>query len=341
MAYSFPAQVKVSPNFSEPDLIVTYAQPSGFMEAFAGGAPRVRLGTDDLYVYINALDIRTQSSAAQFGANWLPSASLNAQYHSTQTYLLRNRNDYDRHMTAAAGRYNVSLPQATELGQRQGIFQQLRSMALYGYNASNNEGLLNTQGATAVTLPADPQGNTTVLTYDNGAMYQFLLTQILSLKTRMYQSGGAQTAKITIVGPQRELLLWQYSVVQVTSYQRQGAGTATIASATDQVGKDAGDTIEWAFDDTLIGKGAGGTDLIIITAPEIQTPDISGIDTGEFNEVKPSTDAVNVLYTDVAAPIKIQTPIPDGGITQVLEMRATSGWNWRPQGLSLISMQYQ
>ena len=340
MAYSFPSQVKINPSFSEPDLIVTYAQASGFMRAFEGGKPRVRLGSDDLYVYVNALDIRTQASTAQFGANWLPSASLNATYHSTQTYLLRNRNDYDRHMTASAGRYNVSLPNATEVGQRQGIFQQLRSMGLYGYNAANNEGLLNTQGATAVTLPADPLGNTTVSTYDNGAMYQWILGQIVNLKTRMYQSGASQATRIVFVGPQRILLLWQYAVVQVTSYQRPGAGTATIGSATEMVAKDAEDTIEWAFDDTLIGKGAGGSDMVILCAPEIETPRIAGINTGEFNEMQPSTNAVNVMYTDVAAPIKIQTPIPDGGITQVLEQRATSGWNWRPQGISLLSMPF-
>lgn len=342
MSYIFPAQAKVNPNYSEPEMIVTYAQASGFMRAFDGGKPRVRLGTDDLYVYVNALDIRTESAAAQFGANWLPSASLVTRYEQAQTYLLRNRNNYDRHMTNAAGRYNVSLPNATELGQRQGIFQQLRSMALYGYNAANNEGLLNTQGATAVTLPADTYGNSTVVTYDNGAMYQWILGQIVNLKTRMYQSGANLSNRIVIVSPQREFLQFQYgSVVQLTSYQRPGAGTDTIAQAVEKVAEEAGDTIEWVYDDTLIGKGAGGTDAIILCIPEVEVPTMDGINTNEFGEMNPKTNAVNVLYTDVAAPIKIQTPIPDGGITQVLEMRATAGWCWRPTGLTIISMQYQ
>lgn len=340
MAYSFPAQAKISPNFSEPELIVTLAQPSGFLEGFDGAAPRVRIGTDDLYVYVNSLDVRTQAATSQFGSNLLPSASLNATYHSTQTYLLRNRNNYDRHMTAAAGRYDVSLPQSTELGQRQGIFQQLRSMALYGYNASNNEGLLNTQGATAVTLPADPIGNDTVSTYDNGAMYQWLLQQMNNLQIRMFQSGGAQSKKLVFIGPQRILLQFQYSVIQVTSYQRPGAGTATVGSAVEAVGRENGNEVVWAFDDTLIGQGSGGSDMVILCAPEVNIPDIPGINTAEFNQTKPSTKAVNVLYTDVPAPIKIQTPIPDGGITQMLEMRATSGWNWRPQGISLLSMPF-
>lgn len=341
MSYLFPAAAKINPNFSEPELIVTYAQASGFMRAFDGGAPRVRIGSDDLYVYVNALDIRTESVGAQFGSNLLPSASLVARYDSAQTYLLRNRNNYDRHMTAAAGRYNVSLPNATELGQRQGIFQQLRSMALYGYNASNNEGLLNTQGATAVTLPADPYGNTTVVSYDNGAMYQWILGQIVALKTRMYQSGASLSNRVVIVSPQREFLQFQYgSVVQVTSYQRPGGGTDTIAQAIEKVAAEAGDTVEWCYDDTLIGKGAGGTDAVILCIPEIEVPTMPGINTNEFGDLNPSTKAVNVLYTDVPAPIKIQTPIPDGGVTQVLEMRATAGWCWRPQGLTIMSMSY-
>ena len=341
MSYLFPAQAKVNPNYSEPELIITYAQASGFMQLFDGGKPRVRLGTDDLYVYINHLDIRTESQAAQFGANWLPSASLSANYEQAQTYLLRNRNNYDRHMTNAAGRYNVSLPNATELGQRQGIYQQLRSMALYGVNAANNEGLLNAQGATAVTLPADTLDNTQVSTYDNGQMYLFLLSQIVALKTRMYQSGSGLANHISILSPQREFLQFQYgSVVQVTSYQRPGGGTDTIAQAMQKVAEEAGDTITWGYDDTLIGKGAGGTDAVIITIREVETPTMPGINTNEFGELNPQTRAVNVLYTDVPAPIKIQTPIPDGGISQVLEMRATAGWNWRPQGITIASMPY-
>ncbi len=341
MAYLFPAQAKINPNFSEPDLIVTYAQASGFMGAMEGGKPRTRIGSDDLYVYVNRLDVRTEAVASQFGSNYLPSASLSANYEQAQTYMLRNRNNYDRHMTNAAGRYNVSLPQATELGQRQGIYQQLRSMFLYGYNAANNEGMLNTQGATSITLPADPLGNDTVSTYDNGAMYLWLLAQIVAIKSRMFQSGANISNRIVFVSPQRVFLQFQLgSVVQVTSYQRPGAGTATIAQAMEAVARESGDTIEWYYDDTLIGKGSGGSDAVILTIPEIEVPDMPGLNTNEFGKLSPSTKAVNVMYTDVTAPIKIQSPIADGGITQVLEMRATAGWCWRPQGLTILNMPY-
>jgi len=341
MAALFPAQAKVHPSFSEPELIETYAQASGFMYAFEGGKPRVRLGYDDLYVYVNRLDIRTESLTSQFASNWLPSPTLQAEYEQAQTYLLRNRCNYDRHEVQAAGRYAVALPQAYELGMRQGIFQQIRSGAWFGFNPSNNEGLLNTPGATQVTLPADPYGNDTVTTYDNGAMALFILQQIVNLKTRMYQSGGNISNRIVIVSPQREFLQFQMAnIVQVTSYQRPGGGTNTVAGVVQKVVEEAGDRIEWYYDDTLIGQGAGGNDAVVLTIPEIEVPAMDGLNTNEFGKLQPTTKAVNVLYSDVAAPIKIDTPIPDGGITEVLEMRVTAGWCWRPQGLSIISMPY-
>jgi hypothetical protein len=46
------------------------------------------------------------------------------------------------------------------------------------------------------------------------------------------------------------------------------------------------------------------------------------------------------MYADMAAPMKIPTPTPDGAITELQELRITSGWCIRPQALSIISMPY-
>ena len=343
MANIFPAQAKVTPSFSEPDLIVTYAQPSGFPALLENNAPRVKLSTDDLWVYVNRLDIRTDATASQFGPSWIPSASLTAEFHQTQTYKIKVRVAYDDDMMAAASRYNVSLPHAQELAMRQGINNQLRNMCIYGYNAANNEGLLNTQGATTTNLPADVYGNTTVQTYDPNSMYQFMLSQIELLVARMYQSnGGKMGNRIVILSPQQEFLRFQLSqIVQVTSYQRPGGGTDSVAGAIQKVAADAGYRLEWWYDDTLIGKGAGGNDLVIMTVPEVKIPDIEfGVNTNIFGEMSPATKATNVMYMDAAAPIKMSTPIPDGGITETLSLRATSGWCWRPEGITIVSMPY-
>jgi len=341
MSNIFPAQAKVHPSFSEPELIIQYAQASGAFATLYEGKPRVRMGSEDLWVYVNQLDIRTQSIGSQFAPNFLPSATLQAQYLQTQTYLLRSRAIYDHHDIAAAGRYAVGLPMAQELAMRQSIFQQMRSMLLYGYDAANNEGLMNTQGATNVTLPPDSYGNDTVQTYDNGQMALFILNEIVALKTRMYQSGNYINNKIVILSPQREFLQFQYGdIVQVVNYQRPGGGTATTAQVVQTVAAEAGDQIEWYYDDTLIGAASGGNDAVIITIPEVEVPTMDGINTNVFGEMEPKTTAVNVMYNDVAAPVKIATPTPDGAITEILELRSSSGWNWRSDGLTIVSMPY-
>ena len=337
---NFPAQLKVSPSFSEPDFVLTYVQPSGFMHLLAGGAPRVKIGTGDLYVYVNSLDIRSQTAASQFGPSFLPSASLVATYGQTQTYNLMVRNEYGPDDTAAASAYNVALPAALDFAGRQGIFQGLRSMGLYGITPANNEGLLNTAGATAVTLPPDSYGNTSVSTYDNGEMGLWLLAQVAALTVRAYQTTGANT-KIVIMSTQEIFAqLHLPAIVQVTSYQRPGAGTSTTAELLEQVARGAGYDIEWVMDDTLIGKGAGSSDMTIMTIPEIETPTIAGINTNVFGELQPHLNAVNLMYMDMAAPMSIPTPIPDGSITEVLRLRASCGWCIRPQALTLLSMPF-
>lgn len=341
MANLFPAQSRVSPHFSEPDLIITHAQASGAFAALQGGKPRVKIGPDDLYVYINALDLRTETLSSQAAGNYLPSASLVGSYYSTQTYLVRTRSIWDHHDIAAAAHYAVSLPAAQDLAARQGIYQQMRTALLYGYQPANGEGLINTSGATAVTLPPDNYGNTTVVSYDNGEMALWLLSQIVNLKSGMYQSGAQITNRIRFIGPQRVILQLQIAnIVQVTAYQRPGAGTSTTAQVVENVAREAGDEIEYYIDDTLIGKGAGGADMVILTIPEIEQPDTPGINTNVFGDMQPATKAVNLQYADMAAPMKIPTPIPDGAITEVQEMRITSGWCIRPQGLYLLSMPY-
>ena len=77
MAVTFPAQAKITPSFSEPNLVVTYAQASGCWSLLPDGKPTVKIGSDDLAVYINHLDIRSQAQSSQFapittGTTWPP-----------------------------------------------------------------------------------------------------------------------------------------------------------------------------------------------------------------------------------------------------------------------------
>lgn len=342
----FPARQKISPSFTEPDIVVTYAQPSGAFGALAGGKPRVKIGSEDLAVYIHALDLRTDVGSGQSTSNLLPSAMLMPTYFSTPTYIARTRCIYDHHDIAQGNHWNVSVPSAFELACRQGIFQQMRTSLLQGFNPAKGEGLLNTAGATAVNLPPDSYGNTTVVTYDNGQMALFWLNQIVSMKTGMFQSGKNIRNKIVVISPQREFLAFMYAnIVQVTSFQRPGGGTSTTAGIIRDIAADNGDEFEWYFDDTLIGQGVGGTDAVILTMPEIETPQNAPAGMPNTNvfgsDFQPQMRDVNVMYADMAAPMKIPTPTPDGAITEVHELRFTSGWCIRPQGIRIVSLQYQ
>jgi hypothetical protein len=341
MGNIFPTGAKIIPSFTEPELIITYAQASGAFNALQGGKPRVKLGSEDMAVYVNTLDLRTEVVAGQSPSNLLPSASLAVDYYQTPTYLYRVRAIWDHHDMARASVWNVSLPSAQDLAMRQGIFQQMRNALLYGFQPANGEGLLNTTGATKVTLPPDSYGNTTVSTYDNGQMAIYFLGQVVTLKTRMYQSGGNIKNNIVAISPQRDFLQFQeQNIVQVTSYQRPGAGTETTGGVIKGVLAESGDTFTWHFDDTLIGQGTNGYDAVLLTMPEIEQPKMPGINTNIFATLQPNIMATNLMYVDMSAPMKIPTPTPDGAITEIQELRGTSGWNIRPQAITIISMPY-
>ena len=334
-----PAFVTLNPSFTMPELILPYSQASGAFETLATGEPLVRLGEGDLVVYIKRIDIRTKMAAGQAAYNELPSVGIALSQISTATYLIRVRAEYDHHDTAAMSRWGVSIVEAQRLGMRQAHFQLLRTMLLNGMNPANGEGLLNTVGATSIPLPPDSNGNGTVVTYDNGQMALFLLQQILAIKTRTNQLGTGRT--FTILGPQRTLGTFEYNIVQLVTFQRPGAGTASTKEVLEKVAMANGDTINWCYDDTLIGQGLGGNDAVIIDMPEVAKPDGGKINTNEFAKLSPGMEACTIQLCDMVAPREIPTPIAGGAIDILSELRATSGWGIRGEAITIVSMQYQ
>lgn len=341
MALIAPAFITVNPSFIEPGLILPYAQASGAFELIDGGEPRVRLADDDLVVYMKRVDLRTQIEVGQASPNQLPGVSIALSMISTATYNFRVHAEYDHHDVAAAARWALPLPEAYRLGMEQAHNQLARNALLYGLQPQNGEGLLNASGSTSVNLPPDSNGNDTVVTYDNGQMALFLLQQLGALKVRLNQFGLA--TEFTICGPQRILgEQWEYAgIVQLVQYQRPGAGTETTGGlVTAQVMKN-GDTIKWVYDDTLIGKGSGGTDVVMITAPTLKKPTMAGINTNIFASVEPGIDVCATMYADLAHPREIVSPLPQGGTDVLSEWRLSSGWMVRPEALTQINLQYQ
>ena len=336
-----PSFVTVNPHFMMPELIMQYSLASGAFTTLATENPMPRLGEADLYVYAKKIQLTTQVGANQSTVNQLPSASVIPSMISTATYRLQTRAQYDNFDEAATGAWGYALPQAMRLAARQGIAQQLRNALLYGYNPANGEGLVNTNGATHQVLGSDTNGNTGYSTWDSGQLAQYLLNMIGSLKVATLQIG--QPLRLVFLAPQRFISQISYSgVVSLTQFQRIGAGVETAAGLVETVAQWAGgDDVSFAADDTLIGQGAGGTDLIVLTAPELKVPKAnSQINTNIFATLTPNQTATTLMLTDVSAPTEIPTPIADGGITTLYTMRSTSGWGIRPEAISLLSAAY-
>lgn len=323
-----------------PEFIVQQNQASNAFDLLDKGDLRVRLSDTDQYVYMKTLQIRTRTAASQQAYNELPSCTLVAGMISTPTYLMRLRAEYDHHDTAAGGVWGVSVPDGQSHGMRQAHAQQARNALLYGFNPQNGEGLMNAAGATAVNLPPDSNGNTTISTYDNGQMAFYLLSLVSAIKTRMYQMG--RPVRVEILGPQRALSAFEYQgIVQLTQFQRTGAGSRSVRGLLEDVLSDNGDSLGWGYDDTLIGKGASGNDAIIICVPEIDTPKVPGVNTNVAAGIQPSLGSCTLQYCDMAAPREIPTPLPGGAIDVLSEWRITSGWAVRGEALTILSAQYQ
>lgn len=339
MALNASSYVTVNPSFMEPEIILPYTQASGAFDTLAGGEPRVRLADGDLYVYMKRLDLRTKMLAGTASPNQLPGVTVTASQIETPTYLTRCRAEYDHHDTAAAGRWGFALPEAYRLGMWQGHFQLARDALLYGFNPQNGEGLLYANGATAVNLPPDSFSNDTILTYDNGQMALYLLQLIMNIKTRTNQLGIGR--KFTILGPQRVLGQFEYpGIVQLVQYQRPGAGTTTTAGVVKETLMTNGDTILWCYDDTLIGKGNGGKDAILLVMPEVEKPNGGRINTNIFATLSPGNPTCVTMYADMAAPREIISPLAGGATDVVTEWRITSGWPVRPESITILSATY-
>ena len=335
MANPAPSYVQVHPSYFHPEVILPYSQASNAFELLPNGDLEQRLGEVDKAVYFKRLDVRTRAAVSQAAYNNLPSCEIIATQFSTPTYRQRVRAEYDHLDIASWGAWGISLPEAQRLAMQQAHNQNIRTALLVGYNPANGEGILNANGATAVSLPADPQGNLTVSTYDNGAFAFFFNSLIQAIKQRTYQLGLGR--EFVVIGPQRILGGIGYNILQLTQYQRQGAGSRSVKGTIEDVLLDNGDSLTWGFDDTLQGKGAGGSDAVIIAMPRIEVPKAAVRNTNVFATLQPSYNNILAQFCDMPAPREIPTQIPGGAVDIVSEILITSGLGVRPEGVTILS----
>jgi hypothetical protein len=339
MANIATSWVITHPSFMEPEIILQLNQASGAFSTLATSNPLVKLGSEDKYVYIKTLSARTKVQTGQAAGNQLPSASIVMGTISIPTYLNRTRAEYDHHDTAMAAQWGTSIVEAQRLAMRQGHFQLLRNMLLYGNIPANGEGLVNTNGATAASLPSDSFGNASIRSYDNGQLAVWFLQQLVNTKTRTMQLG--LPARFVILGPQRTLGQLEYpNIVQLTSYQRPGAGSQTTAGVVKDVAALNGDTVEWVYDDTLANLSGAGIDTILIVMPEVSKARGGMWNTNELATLSPGFAACTLMYADVAAPVEIPTSLAGGAIDVLSEMRASPGWGVRPEALTILTATY-
>jgi hypothetical protein len=338
MAIQANAWVRLEPSFVEPEILMQYSQPSGFVDVMADEQLRVRMAGDDLLVYMKQLNVRTRIAAGTASFDELPGVDIAASYMSTPSYLLKARAEWDHHDVQAGSRWGFSVPEAYRKGIQQANFQFARDGFFYGFSPEFGEGLQNASGVVATNLPPDSNGNASVQTYDNGEMAFYLSSIILGIKTRTLQLGIGK--KFTIIGPQRTLGLFEYNVVQLVQFQRTGAGTASTKETMEAIVQGNGDKVTWCYDDTLIGKGDGGSDLVFVAMPEVDVPREQKVNTNVFASLMPANKVCVTQYCDKAAPTEIISPLPGGGTDMVTEWRLTSGYAPRGIAVTAISMPY-
>lgn len=335
-----PTVQLLHPNYVEPGFVIQQAQASGAFEVLGGGEPLVRLSNTTRKVYIKRMDLRTRVHTSQSAINNLPSVDIQLGMDGTATYLQRVRQEFDHHDADMASEWGIGILDAFRHGTRQAHFQSLRNMLLHGASPQFGEGILNAQNALQTTLPQDSDGHSTVVTYDPGQMFQYLLGQIAALKTRTMQVGIGR--RIVMLAPQRVVAQFTLAmIVQLTSWQRAGAGSNVVSGSIADVLAMSNDEFQLQADDTLIGAGANGTDAVILTLPEINVPEGRIFNTNEFGSLAPNLAACNVQFINTPAPIEIISPIESGRTDFVTEMRVTSGWSIRQEASTIISMPFE
>lgn len=339
MTAYFPAVTRVTPGYVDPSFIVEVFQASGFPIVLSGNAPKVRLGSEDLVVYKKKLGFKTRSQSGQSRGNLLPSADIVAEQYSCPAYKQRVRNDFRSADSGMASVWGVSLMQALDVLGQLSINQAMRSGCLFGFNPMNAEGLTNSPLATRVTVPADSMGNTDAQNYIAGELAVVFLEYMQDLANRTYQT-GVKDLTFKILSPQRMFgYFGMTGIVSLGSFQKDGAGVATIPGMMLDILARNGYKFELAYDDLLIGKGANGTDLMILTIDTVVQPTKGAWNTNLSSNIMPSDGDVNVMYCDMGAPKIEESPIPEG-LTQIQELNCTPGWNLRPEALTLISMPF-
>jgi hypothetical protein len=332
----FTAKIQAQPSYTMPGMIVQQSLVSGFTGILGGGNVQARLNTTDVAVYMQSLKFKANSVISQNPANSLPNGvDLLPEMRSIPTYFIRAKAEYDSHDVAAAGNWNVSLDAAIKLALKQSHFERIRDAALYGVNAGNNEGILNAPNIGTAALPADSHANDGWIDYDNGELLTWLLHRINDITSRTFTSGAP--VRLAMLMPVRLLNKLTTGIVQLVSYQREGAGSNSVEGSLKSVLEWNGKDIEFYVDNTLEGKGDGGTDGIILAIPELVDQSDSAFNTNVFASLQPNITANIVQMCDTPEPVFKTVPLSLDNNEIMSEQKIIPAWGLRPEAITFIS----
>lgn len=336
MANLFTARIQAQPSYTMPGMIVQQSLVSGFTGILGGGNVQARLNTSDVAAYMNSLKMKANSVISQNPANSLPmGVELVPEMRSIPTYFIRAKAEYDSHDVSAAGNWNVSLESAIKLALKQSHFERIRDAALYGVNATNHEGILNAPNIVPATLPADSHANTGFIDYDNGELATWFLNRINDLTSRTFTSGSP--VRLAALIPVRLMNKLTTGIVQLTSSQRVGAGSQSVGQTIDMVLEWNGKDIEFYVDNSLVGKGDGGTDGIILCIPELVDQTDNSFNTNVFASLEPKITANIVQMCDTPEPVFKTVPLSLDNNEIMSEQKIIPAWGLRPEAITFIS----
>lgn len=332
----FTAKIQAQPSYTMPGMVVQQSLVSGFTGLLGGGSVQARLNSSDVAVYMQSLKFKANSVISQNPANSLPSGvEFMPEMRSIPTYFIRAKAEYDSHDVAAAGNWNVSLEAAIKLALKQSHFERIRDAALYGVNASNKEGILNAPGISTATLPADSHANTGFIDYDNGELLVWILNRINDITSRTFTSGAP--VRLVFLMPVRLLNKLTTGIVQLVTYQRTGSGSDSVQGTLQSVMEWNGKTLEFYVDNTLIGKGDGGNDGIILAIPELVDQADSAFNTNVFASLQPNVTANIVQMCDTPEPVFYTVPLSMQNNEIMSEQKIIPAWGLRPEAITFIS----
>jgi hypothetical protein len=340
---SFPQRVLTTASYQEPGFIVEQAQTSGYPKLFDKGLDS-KLSPYDLAVYFKSISRRSSAQASQNEYGMLPSASIVAAQYSIPAYKLWTRSIVGVDEAAVASQtWGYGLMEGRRTLGHEAIYQAARTAAIFGVNPANGEGILNSPNIITGNLPPDSLGNDTFVTYDSNDLFQLLLNTVTNLIIGTFQGGLRPT--IVILGPQRIInAMVTAKIVKLTSFQRQGSGSASAGVSAKLQGDQAdfaGYNLDYQVDDTLMNSGPSGSDIVIFTIPSMDVPGAK-FNTNEFGaNSQPQMKSINKMYIDAPLPREIQVPI-SGGATELTQIsNISSGVCLRGQATNVLYVPYE